>query len=175
MGAPHDTAMSSSAEPYTFSLLLRAEDAVRRSTWVRDRRRVVLLHGWLQDHASWLSTAHHLRRQYGHSVLLLDWLHHGRSETPTDPAALSPDALVRQLRSTLEHICWAGPGQPSRLTIGGCSLGGAVAMMYTNLYPQDVDRLVLVAPAGFNEPWYRVITHAGRFSANALIRSTRCV
>ncbi|KAJ1627036.1 hypothetical protein T492DRAFT_877354 [Pavlovales sp. CCMP2436] len=46
-------------------------------------------------------------------------------------------------------------------------------MMYTNLYPQDVDRLVLVAPAGFNEPWYRVITHAGRFSANALIRSTR--
>ena len=35
-------------------------------------------------------------------------------------------------------------------------MGGAVAMRYTSLYPEDVERLVLVAPAGFDEPWHRL-------------------
>jgi pimeloyl-ACP methyl ester carboxylesterase len=159
--------------PYTFSLLLRAEDTAPRPTWVADRRCVVLLHGWLQDHSCWLTTAHQLRRRFGHSVLLLDWLHHGRSESPTDPSQLTPLALVKQLRALLERIGWAGAELPQRLTIAGCSLGGAVAMLYTSRFAHEVDRLVLVAPAGFDEPWHRVLMHAGRITAATIIRAMR--
>jgi pimeloyl-ACP methyl ester carboxylesterase len=157
--------------PYTFSLVLRAEDAEPRASWVRDRRHVVLLHGWLQDHSCWLSSAHELRRRYGHSVLLLDWMHHGRSESPIDPTALGPDALVRQLRAELVRLGWAGADTVRKLTIGGCSLGGAVAMLYTTRYAAEVDRLVLIAPAGFDEPWPRFMLHVGRLGAGALRRA----
>lgn len=159
----------------TFTLLLRAEDVPPRRSWAPDRRRVVLLHGWLQDHTSWLTTAHQLRHRYGHSVLLLDWLHHGRSASPANLSELTPAALVAQLRATLEHIGWTGSERPSGLTLAGCSLGGAVAMLYTNAYGADVDRLVLVAPAGFDEPWHRVLMHFGRLSARALIRASTAI
>lgn len=167
--------MSATGEPCSFSILLRAEDVPRRPSWVRDRRRVVLLHGWLQDSSSWLTTAHQLRRRYGHSVLLLDWLHHGRSETPADPSELHPDALVAQLRAALEHIGWTGDNHACRLTLAGCSLGGAIAMLYTNRFSADVDRLVLVAPAGFDEPWHRILMHFGRLSAGALVRASKAM
>ena len=57
-----------------------------RPTRPRPRARVVLLHGWLQDHTAWLPTALALRDLYGHSTLLLDFFSHGhtRATCPTD-------------------------------------------------------------------------------------------
>lgn len=158
--------------PSTFELLLRSEDVEPQATWVRDRRNIVLLHGFLQDHTCWLTTAHLLRKRYGHSVLLLDWYNHGRSGSPVSPADLSPEALIAQLHQLLKRLEWVGPRQPRRLTLGGCSLGGAIAMLYVNQHTADVDRLVLVAPAGFDEPWHRLVLHLGRLVANALVRAT---
>ncbi|KAG8459176.1 hypothetical protein KFE25_005687 [Diacronema lutheri] len=120
-------------------------------------------------------TAHRLRRRYGHSVLLLDWLHHGRSGSPASASALSASALLAQLRASLEHVGWTGADHADgRLTLAGCSLGGALAMLYTSAFDADVDRLVLVAPAGFDEPWHR-LSHAGRVAARALVRATAAV
>ena len=139
-----------------FSVLLRASDTPPAPTWVtpRERRCCVFLHGFLQDHSSWLTTAHRVRARYGHDCLLLDWPAHGRSGVPADPQAVTASSLVRCLRKLLERAGWTG--RQRRVVFAACSMGGAIAMRYTTLYQEDVDRLVLVAPAGFDEPWYRM-------------------
>lgn len=146
-----------------FTVVLRASDVPRRSTWTSPRR-VVMLHGWLQDHTCWLPTAHRLRVLYGHDVLLIDWMAHGLSDTPR-PTDMRVETLLRQLRCALERVGWTGDSVP--LTVAGCSLGGALAMRYTSLHPDEVDRLVLVAPAGFDEPWWQ-LSNAGRALAHVL-------
>ncbi|KAL1529330.1 hypothetical protein AB1Y20_000284 [Prymnesium parvum] len=142
-----------------FSLLLRADDYPPSATWVPPaaRRCVVFLHGWLQEHSCWLTTAHRVRAAHGHDCLLLDWPAHGRSEAPADPR-ITIHTLVRCVRHTLERARLTAT--PRRLVFAAASLGGAVAMHYTTLYAEEVDRLVLVAPAGFDEPCHR-LCHVG--------------
>ncbi len=41
--------------------------------------KVVLLHGWLQSHTCWIDTAMHLCKNYGYSILLIDFVGHGKS------------------------------------------------------------------------------------------------
>ena len=144
-----------SEAPRIFSVMLRAQDVAVGTCWVppEQRRCVVFLHGFLQSHSSWLTTAHRVRERYGHDCLLLDWPAHGLSGVPSDPTSMTAAMLVRCLRTLLERAGWANDQR--RITLAGCSLGGAIAMMYTTLYPESVDRLVLVAPAGFDEPWHR--------------------
>jgi pimeloyl-ACP methyl ester carboxylesterase len=141
--------------PGIFVMMLRAQDVHPNEGWVPSelRRCVVFLHGWLQSHTSWLATAHRVRERFGHDCLLLDWPAHGLSDVPPDPTSLTATSLVECLHELLERSCWVGQ---RRITLAACSLGGAVAMRYTSLYPDDIDRLVLVAPAGFDEPWHRV-------------------
>lgn len=175
MGPADDDALDEAAP---CSLLLPAAALRPRASWLRptDRRNVVLLHGWLQDHACWLPTAHALRARYGHDVLLLDWPGHGCSARPEDAEDMHVDALVSELRRILVRVGWAGGAAARRpLTIGGCSLGGAVSMKYVTAHPGEVERLVLVAPAGFDEPWHRVSVHAGRLTAAAITSATRRV
>ena len=131
-------------------VLLRAADVAPRPTWVKStlRRRVVFMHGWWQDHTSWLTTAQRVREKFGHDCLLLDWPGHGLSETPRADV-MGADLLLAALRRTLERVGWADGATP--LTLCGCSLGGAIAMRYTSTWPATVDRLVLIAPAGFDE------------------------
>lgn len=131
-----------------FVLVLRREDLAPRSTWVAPQR-VVFLHGWLQDHTCWLGLAHSLRERYGFDCCLLDWPAHGRSPTPASPVSLTPSVLVEALRSILERLGWTD----APLALCGCSLGGAMALRYTTRFG-GVERLVLVAPAGFEEPAY---------------------
>ena len=121
--------------------LLPAAHVKPRASWVRpsQRRRVVFLHGWLQDHHSWLRTAQLVRRSYGHDCLLLDWPCHGLSETPVH-AVMGPELCLAALRATLERVGWADGSVP--LTLAGCSYGGAMAMRYTSRWPDEVDRLV---------------------------------
>ncbi len=145
-------------EPTLFTLLLRASDTRARDTWVAEprRRRIVLLHGWLQDHSCWLTTAHRLRARYGHDCLLLDWLSHGRSDAPSSSDRLNAAELLLQLRRAIERAGWADGAAGRPLTLAGCSLGGAIAMRYASTYEGEVDRIVLVAPAGFDEPFWRL-------------------
>ncbi|CAK0883735.1 unnamed protein product [Prorocentrum cordatum] len=144
------------ADARLFSLLLRARDCPEAASWVPpgERRQVVFLHGWLQDHASWLTTAHRVRARHGHDCLLLDWPAHGRSPAPADPTALSATTLVGCLRRLLERAGWAG--SRGRLVLAGCSLGGAVAMRYASLHADD--RGGQVGPRRARrlrgEPWY---------------------
>lgn len=114
------------------------------------RGQVALLHGWCMDHAAWLTTAVNLRDHLGLQVLLVDFYNHGRSPTLTRRSDHNAATLTRQLRALIRHIKW----ETLPLTLGGCSLGGAVALKYTHQWPNNVVNLVLVATAGMPEPWY---------------------
>ena len=148
--------------------LLPAAHVKPRPTWVRpsQRRRVVFLHGWLQDHHSWLRTAQLVRRSYGHDCLLLDWPCHGLSETPVH-AVMGPELCLAALRATLERVGWADGSVP--LTLAGCSYGGAMAMRYTSCWPDEVDRLVLVGTAGFDEASPTLVLRFGMALSRALL------
>ena len=76
------------------------------------------MHGWWQDHTSWLTTAQRVREKFGHDCLLLDWPGHGLSETPRADV-MGADLLLAALRRTLERVGWADGATP--LTLCGCS------------------------------------------------------
>ena len=167
-GAPSDSDVTAAARlTYLDVCLLRAADVKPRATWVRpsQRRRVVFLHGWLQDHHSWRRTAQLVRRSYGHDCLLLDWPCHGLSETPLH-AVMGPELCLAALRATLERVGWTDGSVP--LTLAGCSYGGAMAMRYTSRWPGEVDRLVLVGTAGFDEALPTLVLRAGIAAARAV-------
>lgn len=133
-----------------FWLLLRGDDVSEPTHGRVPRSRIVLLHGWLQAHASWMRTAAALRDRYGHDVLLLDFYAHGHTRAPS-PDVMSPKAWTDLLCDRLQAVGW-DHGQ--QIVLSGASLGAAVAMRYACAHPDRVARLNLIAPAGLPEPFY---------------------
>ena len=145
-------------------LLLHGRDAARPRRPACASARIVLLHGWLQNHQCWLPTALALRDLYGHSVLLLDFYGHGLSATPSSADA-TPAGWTQLLQERLAAIGW---DRGRSLVLGGCSLGAAICMRYATAHPDRVQRLVLVAPAGVPEPAY-MPCYPVRSAARALL------
>jgi pimeloyl-ACP methyl ester carboxylesterase len=113
----------------------------------KERQKIVLLHGWLQSHTCWLTTAVKLRDTFGHDVLLLDFYGHGRSPFLEHRRLLDIDTLVAQVKMVVDKVGW----QHEKLTFGGISMGGAVLQTYMLRYPESIKRIVLVAAAGLSE------------------------
>lgn len=104
---------------------------------------VVCVHGL---HGS-LSTFASLEPQlvaFGFRVLVFDLYGFGLSAAPRG-GRLDHSAYAEQLASLLDAL-QVGPQEPVLLL--GYSMGGLVAMEFTNRWPQRVRRLLLVAPAG---------------------------
>jgi pimeloyl-ACP methyl ester carboxylesterase len=151
------------ADKRPFWLLLRGADAKLKPP-SRPASRVVLVHGWLQSHRSWLRTAAALRDGFGHDVLLLDLYGHGFSDSPS-AASMSPASYVELLEKRLAAVGWdCGPP----LMLAGVSLGAAVAARFTARHPERVARLTLVCPPGLPEPWW-MPCHAARKLAKAVV------
>lgn len=77
----------------------------------------------------------------GYRVLTYDLYGRGWSDRP--PGAQDADFFLTQLVDLLEALDVAEP-----VTLFGYSMGGAIAAAFAARYPGQVDRLVLVAPAG---------------------------
>ena len=98
-----DEADSSAPSTEPFWLLLRGSDV--RPSVGRIGGRVVLLHGWLQEHSSWLKVATALRDRFAHDVLLLDFHGHGRSAGARGDVGSLDAAVAEAVRlvATDEH------------------------------------------------------------------------
>ncbi len=80
----------------------------------------------------------------GYRVILPDLIGYGYSDKPTDvdyPLAF----FIECVKQTLDAI------GIERCTLIGNSLGGAIAIGYALQHPQQVERLVLMAPGGIEE------------------------
>jgi pimeloyl-ACP methyl ester carboxylesterase len=99
---------------------------------------VVFIHGLLGSHRNWDHLLDALAAE--RRVVAPDLLGHGASAKPMGDYSLSSHAAT--LRDLLDHLGIASA------TLVGHSLGGGIAMQFAYLFPDRVDRLVLVSSGG---------------------------
>ncbi|KAL7330314.1 hypothetical protein PS15p_205279 [Mucor circinelloides] len=104
-----------------------------------DGNRVVLIHGISTGSSIYDKLARDLADN-GHHVLLYDLWGRGYSQAP---ATKYDEALyTSQLAMLLQKVGW------DKADVIGTSLGGGIASSFTSFYPEMVNKLVLIAPAG---------------------------
>jgi pimeloyl-ACP methyl ester carboxylesterase len=99
---------------------------------------LLFIHGILGSQKQW----GHLvdRLDDNHRLIVPDLFGHGESAKPIGDYSLGAHAAT--LRDLLDKLGIA------RVTLVGHSLGGGIAMVFSYLFPERVDRLVLVASGG---------------------------
>jgi len=112
---------------------------------------LVLLHGLGSYLDSWCLNIGRFADQY--RVFAPDLLGHGYTDKP--PISYSLDSFVTFLRDFLSAL------GINRTHLVGHSWGGGVALRFTGLYPERVDRLVLAGSSGLGPDvslWLRLLT-----------------
>ncbi|MGZ4595466.1 MAG: alpha/beta fold hydrolase [Actinomycetes bacterium] len=99
---------------------------------------VVFIHGLLGSHRDWSDLLGDLSTQ--HRVLAPDLFGHGSSAKPMGDYSLGAHAAT--LRDLLDHL------DVPAVTLVGHSLGGGIALQFAYLFPDRVQRLVLVSSGG---------------------------
>ena len=99
---------------------------------------VLLIHGIGDNSTTWEGVQSKLAARC--TVIAPDLLGHGKSDKPR--ADYSVAAYANGMRDLLSVL------DIDRVTLGGHSLGGGVAMQFAYQYPQLVERLVLVGTGG---------------------------
>lgn len=99
---------------------------------------VLFIHGILGSQRQWAHLVDNVDDD--HRVLVPDLFGHGESAKPMGDYSLSAHAAT--LRDLLDHL------GIDRVTLVGHSLGGGIAMQFYYLFPERVDRLVLVSSGG---------------------------
>ena len=99
---------------------------------------VLFIHGLLGSHRNWAHLVDAL--DTGHRVLAPDLIGHGASAKPRGDYSLGAHAAT--LRDLLDRL------GIDRVTLVGHSLGGGIAMQFCYLFPDRVERLVLVSSGG---------------------------
>jgi 4,5:9,10-diseco-3-hydroxy-5,9,17-trioxoandrosta-1(10),2-diene-4-oate hydrolase len=80
----------------------------------------------------------------GYRVIVPDLIGFGYSDKPADVEYPLP-FFIECVKQLLDHV------GVQKYTLIGNSLGGAVALGFALAYPQNVERLVLMAPGGLND------------------------
>ena len=111
---------------------------------------VLFIHGLLMSHRNW---AHLLDRIDGDQrVVIPDLFGHGSSAKPVGDYSLGAHAAT--LRDLLDRL------GIETVTLVGHSLGGGIAMVFSYLFPERVERLVLVASGGLGRDVNAVLRSA---------------
>jgi pimeloyl-ACP methyl ester carboxylesterase len=99
---------------------------------------IVLLHGITSTADAWLDVMPRLAERY--TVVAPDLIGHGRSAKPRGDYSLGAYAAgVRDLLAVLGF---------ERATVVGHSFGGGIAMQFSYLFPEYVERMALIASGG---------------------------
>jgi pimeloyl-ACP methyl ester carboxylesterase len=120
---------------------------------------LVLLHGITCSSETWEEIIPALAKHF--TVIAPDLLGHGQSAKPM--AEYSPGAyaaIVRDLLIGLEH---------TRVTLVGHSLGGGIAMQFSYLFPEMIERLVLVSSGGLGRELHGMLRAAALPGAEAVL------
>lgn len=99
---------------------------------------VLFIHGILGSQRQWNRLLD--RMDDTQRVIVPDLFGHGESEKPVGDYSLGSHAAT--LRDLLDHL------DIDRVTLVGHSLGGGIAMQFHYLFPERVERLVLIASGG---------------------------
>ncbi|MGE0449907.1 MAG: alpha/beta fold hydrolase [Vicinamibacterales bacterium] len=105
--------------------------------------RVALIHSLALDRSVWDGVVSRLDRNA--EVLAYDCRGHGRSDRRAD-VPFTAELFARDLAELLDHAGWTSA------VVGGCSMGGCVAMAFGGLYPQRTSGLLLVDTTAWYGP-----------------------
>jgi len=105
-----------------------------------------------------------------YTVYSIEHFHHGRSFYPSNKRKSAPFSadILRGLIDTL-----LSTEQIGRFSLMGYSLGGKTALQTLEMFPEKVNRLILLAPDGVIESgWYKFVSRnaAGEFMYKSFIR-----
>jgi len=98
---------------------------------------VLLVHGYTDSSRSWSLPAPHLAGDF--RLIVVDLRGHGASEAPECCYALQD--MAYDMRLLLDHL------GVERASLVGHSLGSMVGQVFAQLYPERLDKLVLIASA----------------------------
>jgi pimeloyl-ACP methyl ester carboxylesterase len=119
----------------------------------KGKKTIILIHGLGSYAPAWKKNISELSKN--HRVIALDLPGYGKSSKGKYKASMTFYAtVVKDLMNTLNL--------PSAI-VGGHSMGGQIAMTLALAYPDKVDGLILVAPAGFEtftkgeKEWFREV------------------
>lgn len=114
-------------------------------------KKILFVHGISTPCIAFASMAKLLVDQ-GYRVMLFDLFGRGYSDAP-DPAQYHQDAqlFTSQILLVLasSELAWTGP---EKFSLVGYSLGGGISATFTSYFPQLIESLVLIAPAGLIRP-----------------------
>lgn len=105
-----------------------------------ERGTVVFLHGW-GDHSGRYRPLADRLSQLGFTVVLPDFIGHGRSEGPRARVNVF-NVLIEDLKLLLEQKPFSTP-----VILHGHSMGGCLAFHYALAYPDQVERLIFNSAA----------------------------
>jgi pimeloyl-ACP methyl ester carboxylesterase len=109
--------------------------------WGTGDRAMVLLHGVSGNHRMWTDLAPRLV-DAGYHVYAPDFRGSGDSR-------VNDDQVGRELSSYIDDlVIWTRAFDLSRFVLAGHSFGGRVAAEFAARYPDRVERLILIEPAG---------------------------
>jgi pimeloyl-ACP methyl ester carboxylesterase len=112
------------------------------SSWEREPRPVVFVHGFSVPSFVWEPAFRGLANA-GFRVVRYDLLGRGYSDRPR--ARYDLELFDHQLRDLIRALALEVP-----VDIVGLSMGGAIAVGFTDRHPASVRRLVLIDPAGYS-------------------------
>lgn len=95
---------------------------------------IVLLHGFLENKKMWTSYVDLFSEK--HRVITIDLLGHGKSDSLGYVHSMEDNANV--VREVLKHL------NIEKATILGHSMGGYVGLAFAELFPNNIDKLVLL-------------------------------
>lgn len=121
-----------------------------------DDRTIVLLHGWPQTWWEWRHIMEPLRSD-GWFVVAPDYRGAGGSSKPK--SGYDKQTMASDIRALLHHL-----GVKNPITLVSHDLGMLVGYAYASLYPEDVERLVLMEAPIPGTKTYESVLATTRFS-----------
>ena len=108
-------------------------------------RKILFIHGISTPCIALAGLAQELVEQHGCRVLLFDLFGRGYSDAP-DPALYPQDSRLWTTQISL--VLGSSELEWSSFAVAGYSLGGGIAADYASWFPEAVESLILIAPAG---------------------------
>lgn len=112
-----------------------------------DAEDLIMIHGMGATGLCFFNLFHELSKKY--NIWSLDLLGQGASTRPNFIASSDPEEAINFFIDSIER--WRKELGIEKATFLGHSFGGYLAGLYTIKYPQHVNRVIMISPAGFSK------------------------
>jgi long-chain acyl-CoA synthetase len=120
-------------------------------------RTILFVHGYAGCAETWEYQINYFAREY--RVVVPDLRGHGQSDAPFTQYTMAE--MVDDLDTIVEAL-----NLPERFILAGHSFGGSICVEYANAYPEQLEKLILIATAG-EYPLPRIVSLAYRIPTAA--------